>query len=216
MTGALIDNDVLYKTAAFGVLGKMMASGPFRVQHYSMLGAAKYMITKRLTKRPPARGSSSALAEFEAAIAAISVLEPTDEEIRFAATLEFLAQELNLELDGGESILCAILLNRKSDYIFTGDKRAIRAVSGLLAQDNTLGLSEKIVCLEQIFMWLIQHADSTEVRTAICAEPTVDKSLANCFSCLSPTVQIESWREGLNSHIEDLKQRAPGVLATHN
>lgn len=214
MAVALVDNDVLIKTTAYGLLATMINSPPFDVRHFSMLGAAKFMILKRLRKRPPARGYQVVLEEFQSSISTVFEIEPTDDEIRLAADLEFSAKELDLELDSGESILCAVLLSRKSNYIFTGDKRAIRAVSGLIAQGND-ALAEKIVCLEQISMWLIEHANSAEVRSAICSEPAVDTGLAACFCCYSPSVQVESWREGLMSYIEDLKRRAPGVLASY-
>ena len=214
MAVALVDNDVLIKTTAYGLLSMMINSAPFGVRHFSMLGAAKFIILRRLRKRAPARGFELVLKEFQSSISTFFEIEPSDDEIRVAAELEFLAKELDLELDSGESILCAVLMSRKSDYIFTGDKRAIHAVSGLIARGNG-ALTGKIVCLEQISMWLIEHANSTEVRSAVCAEPAVDIGLAACFSCYSPSVQVESWRQGLMSYIEDLKQRAPGVLASY-
>lgn len=213
MAEALIDTDVLYKTVTYGLISHLIHIRPYGVERYSMLGAAQFMLSKRLTKKPPSRGVDLALSEFRAAVAqCISVLEPTDAEISMAAELEYVARQLDVALDSGESLLSAILLHRDCNYIFTGDKRAIVAVGTLLSNNPELGLSGKIVCLEQLFMQMLQH-DAEFVRSAVCSAPSVDKALSNCFSCHAQTSHIESWVEGLTSYIESLNQQAPLVLA---
>jgi len=212
---ALIDTDVLYKSTIYGLLSRWIAARPFGANRFSMLVAAKYMIHKKISKRPPARGAAVAIAEFEAAVATLNELEPSSEEIKIAAELEHEASNLNLELDGGESILCAILMHRNSDYIFTGDKRAIRAMAELIAQGlaPALLLAEKVVCFEQLLMFLIRNDNASEIRTLICAAPTADKALTSCFSCQSPQANVDSWHDGLNSYINSLRREAPGMLA---
>lgn len=214
MTEALLDNDILYKTAMYGLTTSLLNAAPFGADQFHMLGAAKYMVSKRLTKKPPTRGSEQATAEFHAALERIKELEPTNEETKLAAELEFLASELNLELDGGESLLCAVLIMRAAGYLFTGDKRAIKAVACLLADEKAACLARKLVCLEQLIVAILQTGDATNVRAAICGEPNVDKALTNCFGCHSKFPQEASWREGLASYIHDLQNAAPGALAT--
>ena len=78
MSVALVDNDVLFKTAMYGLALSLLKAEPYGAQQFQALGAARFMISKRLAKRPPARGTEVALAEFEALLAQFSALEPTD------------------------------------------------------------------------------------------------------------------------------------------
>ena len=60
MKHAFVDNDVLHKTAAYGFLHALVGSSPLGVQKFGMLGAAKYEVIKKLTKKPPQRGADLA------------------------------------------------------------------------------------------------------------------------------------------------------------
>jgi hypothetical protein len=208
-----IDNDVLHKMAAYGLLNDLLHGHPWGADGFCMLGAARFIVTKTLRKQPPARGLDDALTEFEVALATIAALEPSDEEIRLAADLEYAAQQLDVDLDAGESMLCAALLCRGADYIFSGDKRAIVALQALLeAGAVASGVRQRLVCLEQLFLWLLHGEQCDRIRAAVCAEPAADRALSNCFSCRSMGATVESWRDGLASYIRDLTQQAPDVL----
>jgi hypothetical protein len=213
---ALIDTDVLYKTAAYGLLHGLLDSHPWGTDCFLMLGAALFMVKKKLKKRPPARGAAAAIDEFEAALMSATTIEPSSDEVLFAANLEHAAQQHNVELDQGESLLCAVLLYRGGDYIFSGDKRAIVALQSLLGLESISveirPIKQRLVCLEQLFLLLLENLECGRVRSAVCAEPNVDKALSNCFNCCSLNATIESWRDGLNSYIRSLKEQAPDVL----
>lgn len=212
MSVALIDNDVLYKTAMYGLARTLFKTEPYGTQQFHALGAARFMITKKLTKRPPTRGADLALSEFESLLLQINALEPTDEEIALAAELEYYAGQQGQALDGGESLLCAALITRGSDYIFTGDKRAITAVGTLLSRGTCASLAGKIICLEQLFIQLLAHTSPTAIRSAVCAEPNVDRALTNCFACNSITPPTEGIFEGLSSYVSSIRTSAPNVL----
>lgn len=214
MVTSLMDNDVLHKVTAYGLFNSMLNTHPVRHEVYGVLGTAKYVVSKKLKKRPPSRGIDSVLTDFNTAIQNLIELEPTPKEIEAAAQLEYQAQRLGLELDTGESILCAVLLSRQLNHILTGDKRAIAAVETLTtAQNISNNIASKLICLEQLFYWLANELDIHVIRTAVCSESTVDRVLTNCFSCYSPEVQDKSCIEGLKSYIVDLRQTAPTVLA---
>lgn len=215
MSEGLIDNDVLHKSTVYGLFGLLLESIPLDVNSYGMLGAAKYIIRNKLQKRPPNRGLELTLSEFESAIEHISVLEPTEEEVKFAASLELLAQQSNMSLDTGESVLCAILTSRSLGYLFTGDKRAIVAMQALSKEEMALDVTNKVVCLEQMFYWLIHREDIDKVRSAVCQESKIDKALTNCFSCRSTSISTESCAEGLNSYITHTRNSAPDILIEH-
>lgn len=214
MVTSLMDNDVLHKTTAYGLFNNILKTLPIRHEVYGILGTAKYVVSKKLKKRPPLRGLESVLVDFNSALQHLVELEPTHEEVTVAANLEYQAQHLNLELDIGESILCAVLLTRQLNHILTGDKRAIKAVEGLTtAENNSINFESRFICLEHLFIWLVNEHGVHNVRSSVCSEKIVDSALTNCFSCYSPEVPDESCVEGLKSYIANLQQDAPTVLA---
>lgn len=209
-----MDNDVLHKTTAYGLFSCILKTSSAQNEIYGVLGTAKFVVGKKLKKRPPLRGLESVLADFNVALQQLVEIEPTHEEVTAAASLEYQAQHLNLDLDPGESILCAVLLMRQLNHILTGDKRAIKAAEALTAAENALANFEsRLICLEQLFLRLANEHDVHNVRAAVCAEKIVDQALTSCFSCYSPEVPDAMCVEGLKSYVLDLKKAAPTVLA---
>lgn len=213
MGTAYIDNDILHKFSAYGLLQDLLTIHPFGGCSFFMLGAARYIVRKKLQKKPPTRGIESTLAELDTSFSRIIVIEPAREEINLAAELEFAAQKLNVDLDPGESMLCAAFLIRGGDYIYTGDKRAVYALQALLETCSvSTVLRNRVACLEQLLLALLDTQQKDLIRSAICAEPLVDKTLTVCFSCRSENANTASWKEGLLSYIKDLHKHAPMVL----
>lgn len=212
-----MDNDVLQKATAYGLLKNILDTELARHERYGVLGAAKHVVRKKLTKRPPSRGSDAALADFNAIFQNLKEIEPIPDEVEIAACLEYEAQRLNLELDTGESVLCAILITRKLSHILTGDKRAIAAVEALITTENiSAEIASKLICLEQVFQWLLREHGVHRIRAVVCSERDVDRAISNCFSCASPEVPLESCAQGLNSYIANLRLKAPTALAPDN
>lgn len=213
MIDSLIDNDVLYKGARYGLLSPIITAIS-RNGDLGVLAAAKYIIPKLLVKRPPARGSDAAMNDFGSAIEQLQSVEPSDEEVRTAAQLEHDAQLLGLDLDAGESQLCAILLTRNLRTLATGDKRAILAAHALIESgDISDYLSNRFVCLEQLFLALLASTNLDEVRGCVCGEPGTDRAISICFACASPQASEEAIRAGLVSYIGALRRDAHRALA---
>ncbi len=147
-------------------------------------------------------------------IARSTVLEPTRDELDFAAAIETAAQRRGLELDAGESQLAAIVVHREVGLLETGDKRAIRSFDVLLDEIPDLDpLSGRLRCLEQIIARCLQTVDPDVLARAVCGEPDVDKALSICFRCFSPpphTAALDA--DGLNSYITALRTSAPRIL----
>lgn len=214
MGDVYIDNDVLHKITVYGLAMDILLAKPMDAERYFFLGAARFIIAKKLRKKPPSRGMVTVLAELEAVLQVISPIEPDEPEVRLAAELEFAAREANVDLDGGESILCATLLVRGNGFLLTGDKRAAKAIQRLIDERIAPpGLVQRLICLEQLFLWMLRDTDGVRIRASVCRDEAVDTALATCFSCRSEQSTIESWQEGLRSYIGDLERSAPDVLA---
>jgi hypothetical protein len=207
---AAVDNDILLKGCGFGLLADLLAVLPAHLYEIGFLGSAKFVVAERLRKA----NIPDALATLEQVIQEGHCFEPTEAEAKLAAELEYQAQRSNLNVDFGESLLCAVVIERTLNWLVTGDKRGIRGLE-LLAScvDQKLQLAGKVLCLEQLVLRLLQTSDAARLRSAICSRPGLDRSLTLCFSCASPEVKQESWAEALVSYVQDMRNQAPSILA---
>jgi len=212
MPTAAIDNDVILKGILYGLLSDLIGMIPASAADVGVLGAARYVVSARLKKT--SRDVEKLLQSLERFLSNVMILEPTDDESKLAAELELSAQKINVNLDAGESILCAVVVRRSLDRLVTGDKRAAVAIARLLSSyPGIAAIAGKVVCLEQLFLRLISKADPASVRAAVCENSQVDRALSLCFSCSSPEVGTDSWLAGLKSYIADLRAAADPVLA---
>lgn len=210
MTTAAIDNDILYKGAGYGLLIDLIEAIPAQPKNVGVLGAAKFVVTAKLLKSR----LSAALPLLDEVLRHVQYLEPTVAETGYAAQLEYEAQRAGLNIDTGESLLCAIVVERTLLHLATGDKKAIKGIDSLLAARGEINkLAGKVICLEQLVLRLIRGSDASAVRSAICAQATLDRALAACFSCASPEIKADGWEEGLASYIRDVRADAPSILA---
>lgn len=213
MKRALVDNDVLLKLCIYSLHSKLLSDPICGIEDMACLGVAQYYLPKIVAKKKTSLSESVAFQNISDVLQQINVVEPTPEEMELAAALESMANEKNLPLDIGESQLCAIVVLRSLDYLLTGDKRAISAISKLISTHQFPNLAGKLVCLEQLFLhWLSSGQSFDEIRKQVCAEPDCDKSLSLCFSCRSKTTNVMNCMEGLKSYINNLHATAPDVL----
>lgn len=213
MADAALDNDVILKGASYGVLTDLLASLPGAPYAHGALGAARFMLPKKLAKKTVTR-MDAAKAELEVALAALEVLEPTKDERKLAAELQFNAQRASLPLDVGEAQLTAMAIARKMRHLLTGDKRAIAALASTRFPDGLPRerLVNRVICFEQAIWTLTDALGTANVRATICAEREVDTQMRICFSCSSPEVSEDSWREGLRAAIEAVRIDCPDFL----
>lgn len=212
----VIDNDVLIKCACYSLLDQLVAL-PDDSGNVGVLGAARFVVRENLRRRGRVQDRAAALASFEQYLLSVVELEPTEEELSLAARLEEQAVIDGVDLDGGESQLCAIAIMRHSPLVVTGDKRAVQGIEIVQAVITELaGLQGRIACLEQAIAGMISRVGHAAVRSMVCAEPHVDKSLSICFGCRNQSYTEDSVREGLSSYVEDLRGRAPTFLYIEN
>jgi hypothetical protein len=210
---ALIDNDILLKGACYGLLEHLLTGICASPDHVGTLGAARFVVSKRIERRPPKKGADAAIAALQGFLNRSSRVEPSPAEQDMASQFEFAALRLSLTLDAGESQLCAILVLRVIPFFLTGDKRAITVLEQLLDSDNRLlALCGKVRCLEQLVLDMLTMSADDSLRRSICAEPDVDQTLTICFSCHSAEAS-GSHSEGLKSYIADLRNQAARVLS---
>lgn len=209
---ALVDNDVLLKGARYGLLAELLSVIPVELESIGILGSAKYVVRDRLRRRT----SSDRVGDFEIIVEALKAIEPTESEIQLAAELEYKAMAADCELDEGESILCAVLVARLAEWLATGDRRAIKAIQMILnidGMDSKLAVIQgRVICLEQLFIKLIESYSPEMIRKIVCENPAVDRALHICFSGDRIREKPLECKEGLLSYIGYTRQMAPTVL----
>lgn len=207
----LIDNDVLLKVSAFDLVDEFL--GLFASSPLLILPTAPYVVESVMKRTGKIKDKTRAATNLRRLVAAASIVEPSADEIQSAAELEEKAHQGGLELDGGESVLFALLSNDKAEVLLTGDKRAIAAleqVSPSLAKPTSV--ARKIASLEQVISALIQTKSPQEIAAKVCSEPDVDKAIAICFRCSSGNFEPNSTMEGLASYSGELRRAAPTLL----
>jgi hypothetical protein len=210
MATIALDNDILHKGSGYGLLREIIDAIPTQANEVGVLQTAKFVVRDKLRKAK----LNDALLEFEQIIEQMQCLEPTESEARLAAKFEYEALRANLNVDSGESLLCAVVITRSFTKLVTGDKRAIKSLE-LLASScgDVKKLAGKIVCLEQLILRIIQKTNAETVRHTICTRPSLDKTLSICFSCASPEIGSESWLQCLSIYVEEIRAGAPTLLA---
>lgn len=208
MPEAAIDNDVLIKAAAYGLL---TATSEAFGGSVGVLGVARFVVTKRLEKDRRIADAAQATANWLGFLDGAEELEPSADELDLATAIEEAAAARGLPLDVGESQLCAIVITRQVRRLVSGDKRAVKAAEQLLPSVAALAaMSGAWVCLEQLVAALADRVDAEGIRVSICAEPDMDRALTICMSCGS----TGPWSgEGIESYVNDLREHAPTLLA---
>jgi predicted nucleic acid-binding protein len=215
--GAAVDNDVLLKAASYRVASRFWPDGAQEAP--GVLGAARFVLADILKRPSRVRDQTGAQQELAVLFARAIVLEPSDEELAVAAEMERQAQRAGVELDAGESQLAAMVAARGIPWLVTGDKRAVQALHALTPASSACAqLGNRVRCLEQLFMLLLEDVESgaafDALAAAVCGEPDVDKAVSICFSCYSGGgADRDSVLAALGSYVDSLRAAAPMILA---
>jgi hypothetical protein len=205
----LLDNDVVLKAASYALADETLAVTTIDEFPPAMLGVGRFVVRNRLARASNIADPARATAAFERMLAAMALVEPDDAEMAAAADLEAEAIRRDLELDGGESQLLAMLANRACRLLVTGDKRAIAAMAIVAAAQA----GSRVACLEQLIAHVVAVNGTATVQPRICAEPNVDRAITNCFACSSPVAPDDAdVMGGLASYVGHLDRSAPGIL----
>lgn len=205
----LVDNDVILKAASYSLCNALLSRTTILGVVPAILGVARYVVGGRINRMAGLINRTKALAAFDEFLGTVTELEPTDAEVEYAAELEAEASRHDVELDGGESQLLAILMTRGCDLLLTGDKRAINAIS-IIGPKRAHG---RIGCFEQLMMDILVNMPAGALRQLVCGEPLADRAMAICFSCARQGAPPdEEIAQGLCSYINHLCTTSAGVL----
>ncbi|CAM3345916.1 hypothetical protein [Asticcacaulis taihuensis] len=209
----LLDNDIIIKSSQFSITDELVKS----LNNYGsphILSVSAFVILKQVTAKKKLSNPGQISKNCTTLLGHLNRIEPTEKEISLAADLEDQARTMLLELDVGESQLLAILMNRGSRLMVTGDKRAIIGIEQFIK--GKFEFKHKIACFEQLLLEIIGMHDFDTLRAKICTEAVADKAISICFSCLSGESQKDSALSGLSSYINSVRNTSPESLIISN
>src|SRR5208283_2145536 len=153
---AVVDNDIVYKGVCYGILTDILQTHNGTGGAIGALGTARFVVSKKIKKVKLKRNESLVLEQLQRFLSSSVELSPTEDEQQLAAEFEFAAQQFGVNLDTGESQLCAVTITRLIPKLLTGDKRAITAMERLLDVHPAFqALRGKVGCLEQAILNLV-------------------------------------------------------------
>lgn len=203
---ALYDNDIVLKICAYDLVREAITAANSLTP--AILPAAQFSLRDQANRTKRIKNREHLQSNLEIFLEQSSVIEPSDQEIEFAAKLEEAALDASVQLDTGESQLIALIVGRSLPMMLTGDKRAIVSLHTIQAHEA----AGRIVCLEHLFLEMVGSVSVEDLRSAVCAEPDMDKTLTICFACLSDSVALSSVQECLSSYLEYLRSQSGPML----
>lgn len=213
MCESLLDVDVVIKLAAYDLLGA--TAHPGCEDHCSgqrgVTATTRFVAASRLSRK--ANDPLSATNRLESFLTSSVEIEPSDDELALAAAIEAQAARSGLELDSGESQLCAIAIHRGIALLLTGDKRAIAAAEALIKVIAALSaLGGRVACLEQAMVLAVERLGPLKVRDLVLAELGMDVAINICFQFTNPAIDSTFEPAGLSSYIDSVRASAPTLL----
>lgn len=201
---AAVDNDILIKAAVLDLADALVTASA------GVLGQARFVVRSRVQRFQMHGDINAATSRAELLLARCESLEPEEDEEALAAEIEREAALRDLALDGGESLLAAIVVSRSIPELHTGDKRAIAALEAIIPDVPAIAsICGRVRCLEQLATAAAGDLGAAAVGAAICAEPGADKTLTICAECQSARALNP---HALASYIAKLRAQAPTVL----
>lgn len=211
---ALVDNDILIKGSCYDLLDMLLAPSSLSISSIGVLGTARYIVSSAVQEMTLMEDKAVALSRVRSSLDRVVIIEPSEAEQLMAAELELAAQHCGVQLDSGESQLCAVVITRSLPILLTGDKRAIHAIGTLMNVDFRLCyMFKRVQCLEQLILTAIDAGHGNSLRVAVCRERNIDKTLSICFHCNNPSFDERTTRDCLLSYIDDLRASDGHVLA---
>lgn len=207
----LLDNDIVLKVAAFELIDDVLSLLTIDGERPAILGVGRFVVVRKAGRSLRFQDSLAVVASVEAFLDQLNVVEPSDDELELAADLEATGMQEGVDFDAGEAQLLAVVLNRSTPAMATGDKRAVIAMFKL-GIPETFG---KVICLEQLLIVLLERWVTDELRAKVCAEPSADRAISSCFACASISTTATAAGSidlGLQSYIADLRAKSGPVL----
>ena len=202
----LIDNDVVYKLAAFNLLDDAVEALNAKGCSISVLETLKF---HAISKRRKEKYGEEAISRVFAFIDPLSNITAEISDPVLIAAMDSVDN-----LDGGEMQLLSYLIDQGGNgVLLSGDKRFIRSLANNEShfQGKLQTVENCFISLEQIIVCILEHMSFDDLKTKIEPGLGADTAVKICFGDLKASSK-ESVRKGLDSYISDLAESSGNLL----
>lgn len=204
-TYLLVDVDAMCKLAHWRLLELLPAIMGLDPSACSTLESTRYRALKALD-RPDGKVFRCA----EAAKAVVDAIENFGELQQPHPDLLAQFQDV-ADVDAGEAVMLARLIEEPKALFLTGDKRALRAVAAMTEEVRS-NFAARVVPIECVIKCALDAVGIDELRQRVCPWKDVDKAVGIAMGSRCDRSD-QSVREGLDSYLRELHRLcAPSLI----
>ena len=198
-----IDNDVILKLVTCDLFDEAIAAFEIDRSNIHVLETARFSFRTKKTKK---NYSEAVIEKAIATIKDFHTVEAQADNPLFDLKIPDMDDELKLIVAASAE---------PSFYFATGDKRCLRALTGITELATMREkLSGRVICLEQIITKIIQVYGFEVVKQKIVPARTCDKVLQAAFGSGEKTKERNTLK-ALNAYINEIEQKCPFLLVAN-
>lgn len=200
----LLDSDAARKLCQYQLLSELAKALQCSFQNLAVLPQLRFQL--RLADRQAAIKKLGSEEAFAQALDLVQNAKAVEVQIEYSNRLLVLDRP---DIDSGEAVLFAALVQHNDAQMISGDKRAFVALSKINGEPLLDTLWVRFMCLEEALLIILDSEDFDQVSTKVRARADVDKALNLAFG-RSAAAERASVRSALSSYIGDLKKDTCG------
>ncbi|WP_047297397.1 hypothetical protein [Pseudomonas fluorescens] len=200
----LLDSDAARKLCQYQLIHELTRALDCALTDFAVLPQLAFQL--RLHNHQAALkklGSIESVALAAELIAHASIVEVRVETSNYVLNFE------RPDIESGEAVLFAALLQNAQDTMISGDKRAFVALSKLDDVEVTHEMWIRLLCLEEAILLILRSDNFDQVCAKVRARSDVDKALSIAFGASQPAIQ-NSVLEAISSYLRDLHRDTGG------
>ncbi len=219
-----LDNDIILKLATYDLFNYRIESLNIEENQVKILDTFKYKFGKPIRRN---RGNRANIFENYDILKALEITQQheTISEKNFSnfeldiytklINYSQISKDTNNKIDKGEAILisyvCCLNQRKYNNYLLTGDKNCLRALSNSGMTDIIELLQGKVWCLEQLILKNIEQFGFHLIQSKIYPKRNCDTNLKLIFGYSEPASE-NTVKESLNEAIKRLKEKTKNLI----
>lgn len=201
----LLDSDAAKKLCQYGLIEELAAALGIPISQFAVLPQLKYQLHANNVDRSAKKlGSAAAVDHLRLLLSHAIEIEIGPRGADLIVCLD------RPDIQSGEQVLFAALIENDGAELLTGDKKALAALSALKDPLIPVTLWARIICLEEALLILVEKGSFEALSVKIRACPEVDTSISIVFGRSTASTRSQVL-EGLNSYLGDLQRRTGGA-----
>jgi hypothetical protein len=218
-----LDNDIILKLATCDVFDDTLVTLGADTSQVKILDTFKYKFQKQIQRTRGNRATSNSQYNIQKALditQSFTTISESDTNIFDTSIYTRLLDSSknnndNNTIDKGEAVLISHVsyLNQQdnANYLLTGDKRCLKALTNSGFTDVIEHINGKVWCLEQLILKNIEKIGFDIIQTKIYPVRACDSNIKFIFG-YSEAAPEEIVIEGLRQEIVNLKQQTGNLL----